>query len=435
MGIMEPLSPTGYARGDPIDLAIAEERLALPEGIDGDLVEQINQDGLPLRQWPAAVAELYHATVTSRLYQEGNFLFLLGLLTCLATIVVDVLINPAMVPEGVALRVLAVAPLTLLGLMAGTRGWTNLLAFCVGASPIAFIAVVVHLAVHLPPDLSPRYINATILIVGLANIMLPYSLRGLIIFDLSALVVAMLMLVLGGVDFATQHLDTMALFILVAGATIPVASQFESLRQSNFLLTLRAQCAGRELLEANAALHTLSETDPLTGISNRRSFERQFETDIVAPGFNGRIDDRIALMMIDLDHFKSFNDAHGHQAGDSCLKLVAKALVDIFDEAGGVVARYGGEEFVAALRVRDSKEIVAVAEDVRRTIATVLTPVSESDRSLITASIGVGVAPASAMLPREELLEMADAALYSGKDAGRNRVEVVEAEPAFGRGG
>ncbi|WP_337661319.1 GGDEF domain-containing protein [Erythrobacter sp. Alg231-14] len=432
---MEPLSPTGYASGDPIDLATAEERLALPEGIDSDLVEQIDQDGLPLRQWPAAVAELYHATVTSRLYQEGHFLFLLGLLTCLATIVVDVLINPAMVPEGVALRVLAVAPLTLLGLMAGTRGWTNLLAFCVGASPIAFIAVVVHLAVHLPPDLSPRYINATILIVGLANVMLPYSLRGLIIFDLSALVVAMLMLVLGGVDFATQHLDTIALFTLVAGATIPVASQFESLRQSNFLLTLRAQCAGRELLEANAALHTLSETDPLTGISNRRSFERQFETDIVAPGFNGRIDDRIALMMIDLDHFKSFNDAHGHQAGDSCLKLVAKALVDIFDEAGGVVARYGGEEFVAALRVRDSKEIVAVAEDVRRSIATVLTPVSESDRSLITASIGVGVAPASAMLPREELIEMADAALYSGKDAGRNRVEVVEAEPAFGRGG
>ena len=428
MGVMQPLP----SARETADFLVQEESIAAPSGIDAEMVQEIETRKTPLRHWPHAVAELYYATVTSRIYQEGNFLFLLGLLTCLFTIVIDILVNPDMATEGLILRIIAVVPLTLLGLMASARGWTNVLAFCVGASPIVFVAVVIHLAVHLPPEIAPRYINVTILVVGLANVILPYSLRGLVIFDLSALFVTALMLALGGTDFLWTHVDTLLIVALVAAVTIPVAAQFEKLRQSNFLLTLRARIFSRKLLEANAALHRLSETDPLTGIANRRCFERRFEESILAPGYNGRTDDRIVLMMIDLDHFKAFNDAHGHQAGDSCLKLVARALVDIFEDSNGIIARYGGEEFIAALRVRDPAKIIPIAEDVRRSVATVLTPGSESNRSLVTASIGVAIAPAAAMLPREELIEMADAALYSGKHAGRNRVEVVEAETAFG---
>ncbi len=428
MGMMETFAPTGIAD----DYSIAEDEIAVPAGIDERQVESVERDSVPLRRWPAAIAELYYQEIVQRIYREEHFLFLLGLLMCLATIAVDVIVNPGMAKEGAVLRVLVVAPLTLIGLIAGARGWSQVLAFCVGASPIAFIAVVVHLAVHLPPDLAPRYIHATILLVGLANVILPYSLRGLVIFDVSAMLVTAAMLLLGGTDNLAQHADTLVILALVAAATLPVAARFEKLRQRNFLLTLRARIFSRELLKANRALHVLSQSDPLTGIANRRGFESQFETAIVAPGENGRANDLIALMMIDLDFFKAFNDAHGHQAGDSCLKLVANALTDIFDSADGVVGRYGGEEFVAALRTRDRAVILAVAEEVRRTIATVLTPVDEADRSLVTASIGVAIAPASAMLPREELLEMADAALYSGKDRGRNRVEVVEAEVAFG---
>jgi len=428
MGMMESFAPTGSAE----EYSIAEEEIAVPAGIDERQVESVERDSTPLRRWPAAIAELYYEEIVQRIYREEHFLFLLGLLMCLATIAVDMIVNPDMAKEGAVLRVLVVAPLTLIGLIAGARGWSQVLAFCVGASPIAFIAVVVHLAVHLPPDLAPRYIHATILLVGLANVILPYSLRGLVIFDVSAILVTAAMLFLGGPDILAEHADTLVILVLVAAATLPVAARFEKLRQRNFLLTLRARIFSRELLKANRALHVLSQSDPLTGIANRRGFESHFETAIVAPGENGRGTDLVALMMIDLDFFKAFNDAHGHQAGDSCLKLVANALIDIFDSADGIVGRYGGEEFVAALRTRDRAVILAVAEEVRRTIATVLTPVDETDRSLVTASIGVAIAPASAMLPREELLEMADAALYSGKDRGRNRVEVVEAEVAFG---
>lgn len=441
MGVMETFEPDNAparALTQGADtFAVAQESIAAPAGIDAAQVDEAiaaaDSNFVALRRWPRAITQLYYAEVVQRMYREEHFLFLLGLLMCLATIAVDVIVNPGMAKEGAMLRVLVVAPLTLLGLIAGARGWSRILAFCVGAAPISFIAVVVYLALHLPPELAPRYLLAIMLLVGLANVILPYSLRGLVIFDISALLVTAVMLGLGGTQALAAHADMLLIFVLVAGATLPVAARFEKLRQRNFLLTLRARIFSRELLKANRALHALSQTDPLTGIANRRGFESEFESAILAPGDKGRGSDLIALMMIDLDFFKSFNDAHGHQAGDSCLKIVADALIDISENAGGIVARYGGEEFVAAMRTRDRDKVLAVAEDMRQSIAAVLTPARETDRPMVTASIGVAIAPASAMLPREELLEMADAALYSGKDGGRNRVEVVEAEAAFGK--
>lgn len=427
MGVMQTVVPDGA--GDTLSFRDSEVRV--PVGIDAATVETLDREGTALRDWPAAVAELYRQEVIDRIYREQHFLFLLGLLICMATVLVDQIVNPEMVEEGAILRVLAVAPVTLLGLLAGARGWTQTLAFSVGAAPIAFVAVIAYLALQLPPDIAPRYMLATILLVGIGNMMLPYSFRGLVIFDASAVLVVWGTLALHGIEYIAMYADTLVVFLLAAGGTLPVAGRFEKLRQYNFLLNLRARIFSSELLKANRSLQLLSETDPLTGIANRRCFERQFESEIVAPGEDGRQSDQIALMMIDLDHFKAFNDTHGHQSGDYCLKLVANALQDIFDEAGGIVARYGGEEFIAALRKPNGQAITEVAHDVRQTIATVLTPVSGSDRSMVTASVGVGIAPASAMLPREELIEMADAALYCGKEAGRNRVEIVEAEEAF----
>ena len=106
---------------------------------------------------------------------------------------------------------------------------------------------------------------------------------------------------------------------------------------------------------------------------------------------------------------------------------MARALDTLLSEAGGIAARYGGEEFIAAKRVSSNEEAVELAEEARDTIASLLLPVNEADRSLITASIGVGVADRRTKLPLEELVEMADAALYSAKNAGRNRIEFVRA--------
>lgn len=414
---------------DAINQSVREDDLNVQVEMEPAKVEALGRARVPLRKWPADVAELYREEVVRRLYREEHFLFLLGLLVCLTTIAIDLLVQPSLAEQGAVLRVLAIAPITFLGLIAGARHWTQVLAFCVGAAPIAFIAVIAHLGTQMPADIAPRYFTATILLVGIGNIILPYSMRGLVIFDLAALTAFAGVLAAWGQFY--QNVDTLVVFAIVGAATLPVASRFEKLRQSNFLLTLRARLIGQELAEANSSLIVLSETDPLTGIANRRRFERDFEKAIFAPGEHGRAADKIAIMMIDLDHFKQFNDTHGHQSGDYCLQLVANTLRELLEDAGGIAARYGGEEFIAAVRTDSLSNILDLAEAARLAIAATLNTVNESERALVTASIGVGVAPAGALLPREELIEMADAALYGCKKNGRNRVEVVEAEKAF----
>lgn len=432
MGVLEPFAHAGFADG----IALPKASSSVPEeldaaGIDAARVDAIERASRPLDRWPDAIAELYRKSATERLYREANFLFVLGLLIGLSTVVVDLLLHPAMAAQGIVLRVLAVAPITFVGLVAAARGWTRTLAICVGASPIAFAAVIMHLGFQLPPEYAVRYFSGTMLVVGLANLIMPYSLRGLVFLDLAAIAT------IGGVILFNKggfagHVDTLTIQAIVCVATLVIAARVHRLRQANFLLNLRTQIANRELAEANESLRTLSESDPLTGIANRRGFEARFEQAVVAPGEHGRQADMIALMMIDLDHFKKFNDTHGHQSGDYCLTLVAATLEELFEEEGGIVARYGGEEFIAAVRKRNSSEVQAVAEKVREAVAGVLKPSAGSESSLVTASVGVGMAPAMAKLPREELVEMADAALYCGKDQGRNRVEFVEAEIAFG---
>jgi len=270
--------------------------------------------------------------------------------------------------------------------------------------------------------------------IGIANLVLPYSLRDLIVFDCAALAVIIGVIASIAPLGIAAHLDQIIVFALVAAATVPIAARFERLQQRNFLLTLRARIFGRELLEANRNLRFLSDTDPLTGVPNRRWFERQFQARIFASGETGRLSDSIGLLLIDLDNFKAFNDSHGHQAGDYCLALVAKTFRDVLEAKGGIAARYGGEEFIGALRVTDNATILEVAEDVRVSVANILASADTQHGPVVTTSVGVGIAPAAAKLPREELIEMADTALYAAKENGRNRVELVEAEAAFKAG-
>lgn len=433
MGVMETFVPEEGARADaPASAAAFDDAFDASDGaLTAQSVETLDRDGTRLRDWPPAIAQRYREEVTARLMRENNFLLLLLLLVALATVGIDLLLAPGVALEGTLLRLLAIAPITLAGLIASARGWTRVGEFCIGASFVAFVAVVLHIGLHLPPEGFARYSSGTILIIGIGNLILPYTMRGLVLCDLAALAAATSVLAMEGTETLVSQFDTLAVIVIASGATLPVAARFEKLRQSNFLLTLRTRLTGEELAEANAALTALAETDALTGIANRRSFERRFDSEVITADEQSLTTDAIALMMIDLDHFKAFNDLHGHQAGDMCLQRVARSLADLFDEAGGVVARYGGEEFIAALRTRDTETAEDLAEEARVTIATTLAPMRGSDRALVTASIGLAVAPVSARLPREELIEMADAALYAGKDGGRNRVEVVEAEAAF----
>ena len=181
-----------------------------------------------------------------------------------------------------------------------------------------------------------------------------------------------------------------------------------------------AEEANRKLAESNQLLEKLSFSDPLTGLANRRQFDEVLREEWRRCHRAGL---PLAQVMIDIDHFKAFNDAFGHQAGDDCLRRVAEALAGGLRRAGDVVARYGGEEFVVLLPSAPAQEAVAIAENLRGRVQALGIPhVAPGPGSVVTVSAGVAaLVPGEG--PPEGLTAAADAALYEAKRLGRNRTE------------
>lgn len=178
---------------------------------------------------------------------------------------------------------------------------------------------------------------------------------------------------------------------------------------------------GRQLrLRQNAEreLAGLASTDGLTGLANRRRLDQVLKQEW-ARGM--RSERPLALLMIDVDHFKAFNDRHGHHGGDVALRSVAQTLTASIRRPGDLAARYGGEEFMVVLPETDKAGACVIAEKLRLAIEA-LPPFAE-DTVPITVSIGVAThLPATHDLP-EPLFHAADRALYRAKKLGRNRVE------------
>lgn len=189
-------------------------------------------------------------------------------------------------------------------------------------------------------------------------------------------------------------------------------------RDAKRLLEIKVDERTRELQKANAILHDLSARDALTGLHNRRHFDEQLVKEYVRCY---RYQHSIALILVDIDHFKKFNDDHGHLIGDDCLRSVAGLLQESVTRSGDVLARYGGEEFCILLPDTDIGGATAVAERVREKIAGSRFMVA-GEQVPLTISLGVcAVIPESTDLS-EQLIERADKALYESKRLGRNRV-------------
>ena len=172
-----------------------------------------------------------------------------------------------------------------------------------------------------------------------------------------------------------------------------------------------------------AELHRLATSDPLTGMSNRRHFEECSAQLIAARHASGQ---PVAVLMVDVDHFKRINDTYGHQAGDEVLKVVARRCRDALRDRD-LFARFGGEEFIALLATSATDEIAAAAERVRGVIAA--EPVSVGgERIDVSVSVGgaIGQAlPGDDPMLLEALIARADGALYQAKTDGRNRVRMA----------
>lgn len=189
-------------------------------------------------------------------------------------------------------------------------------------------------------------------------------------------------------------------------------------RRLNEELEQRVQARTQELEKANRKLEELSNTDQLTGLNNRRFLETVLHEEWTRCKRYGH---PLSLILLDIDFFKKVNDVHGHQAGDTCLQLVAQRVSASTRWPSDRVARYGGEEFCMVLPETDADGAATVAERIRDAVAA--EPVVVDGKSLrVTVSLGVYTAAPGDERGVEQLVHCADLALYASKENGRNRV-------------
>jgi diguanylate cyclase (GGDEF)-like protein len=183
-----------------------------------------------------------------------------------------------------------------------------------------------------------------------------------------------------------------------------------------------------QLVSANTQLAELARTDPLTGLLNRRGFDDNLDREWRRCRRAGK---PISLLMLDADHFKQYNDRFGHQAGDGILRALAECVLTKIRRPGDIAARYGGEEFSVVLPDTDAPAALRIAETIRAAVETMGIP-HGTPGAVVTVSIGVSHALPSPQGSAEELLAVADAALYESKAMGRNRVTTrpVTLQPA-----
>ena len=247
------------------------------------------------------------------------------------------------------------------------------------------------------------------------------------------------LMVLGPFFFLGLSLRVALLTVVLTVVSFVVAAAvFElalpvMLRSCVFLLMAAIACAiaARHLDKSSRTsfleshlIAELAQHDALTGLKNRRIFDEHLER-----LWQQAIEDTraIAILLMDVDHFKPYNDLYGHQAGDRALRRVAQALQTLVSRPLDVLARYGGEEFAVILYDIDGRQAEALAERMRRAVSELAIEHRGSrPDSVVTISVGVAVIDPSRERRSRGALQLADQALYEAKVRGRNRVEVMD---------
>lgn len=200
---------------------------------------------------------------------------------------------------------------------------------------------------------------------------------------------------------------------LIAGAadyiTKPFSPAIVKLRIKNHI----------QILEQIGMIKHLSITDQLTGIFNRRNFDYQLRFEWDRAKNNNT---PLSILMIDIDNFKTYNDAFGHLQGDAALQTVASTIEKSLTRSSDFLARWGGEEFVVLLPNTDLQGALKVAENIRKNVENVQIPCTITEANKVTVSIGVNTITPAQNHSVSKFISHADDALYAAKKAGKNRV-------------
>jgi diguanylate cyclase (GGDEF)-like protein len=283
--------------------------------------------------------------------------------------------------------------------------------YIVGHAPLSDTKAV--LAVMLPLDA----------VIAEANQQARYEIGKILL----AGILSFLVIWLGGELLVVRPIKSLARGAVLLGsgdltARIPtegLAPELRRLGESFNAMAVQLREREDELRSANERLSDLASKDALTGIANRRGFDEQ-----CAAEWNRakRAGEPLALLVIDVDHFKRFNDRYGHLAGDACLQRVAASISGIARRAGDLAARTGGEEFALLLPATDLDQAAKIAESVRLEVEAMNIAHKSSPEARVTVSVGAAASRADRGGSMLSLIDSADAALYRAKRAGRNCV-------------
>lgn len=373
-------------------------------------------------RWPEPLVESFKASLAPRQFALGRFLLWIGLVINLASIGLDILVIPDHAPTMALLRLLLVLPLqiTALAMPVERLGLQKLL---IGLSVVLFAGILFY-GVQWAPPLTGAYMAiGPVVLLGVASHVLPYSPREVGAFVLAFAAVA------AGVILAVDEpvmLDPAFLAVLVATVAVSLILPGKVWRTEaqSFLVAQQSRHRLADLAETNRALEDLSRMDPLTSLANRRHATEVFGRHYDAAPSTGEA--RVAVMMVDIDHFKAFNDRWGHQLGDQCLRAVGEELRHLAARNGGLAARFGGEEFVVFLRADNIAHAKRLAEELRVAVERIEIPHEETaGTATLTTSIGVALHQGSGSPDLSTLLGAADTALYQAKANGRNRSELA----------
>jgi diguanylate cyclase (GGDEF)-like protein len=225
-----------------------------------------------------------------------------------------------------------------------------------------------------------------------------------------------LCLLILGVAVSREHIYIGIVAVVVA---IGVYGLRTTILQGRYMQSQQA------LQEARDRLQEMSLRDSLTNVANRRCFDQTLESEWNRAARNGR---PLALLLIDVDHFKNLNDRYGHRCGDQCLVRIAAALSAVLPRSGDLLARYGGEEFAALLPLTDNEGARTIAGKMQQAVGSLRIENETSVGKFVTISIGIAIYNFPHMATTEELVEACDRALYRAKQSGRNRIESTPAE-------
>jgi diguanylate cyclase (GGDEF)-like protein len=268
-------------------------------------------------------------------------------------------------------------------------------------TPLVYTKVVELIIASIYVSVFARFWPMVLLSVGLAL--------------MHAVVITHTVDVLGTVALGSSLLmGTTLLFTLVA------SYRMERNERLSFLLDQREKALGVALQDANKRLHDLARTDALTGVANRRYFDAFLAQSWRVAQDTGK---SLGLLLIDVDHFKVYNDLYGHQAGDRCLCAVTDAIGQCLRRPVDLLARWGGEEFAVVIADTDGASLDHVAERIRQSVQGLgLVHAASSCAPVVTVSIGMASMVPASGADLKDLMNATDAALYQAKANGRNQV-------------